>query len=66
MSMTPPLTMPAETGSRKSLAFDRFSITTNATALQHRGLTFTEIAELLDCRRETIVNLLYWDKVATP
>lgn len=30
-----------------------------AQALQRKGKTMTEIAEYLDCRRETIVQMLY-------
>ena len=34
-----------------------------AQSLQRQGNTLSEIAETLDCRRETIVNLLYWEVV---
>lgn len=35
-----------------------------AQALQRKGKTLSEIAELLDVRREAVVKALYWDVVA--
>lgn len=34
-----------------------------AIALQRKGKTLSEIAELLDMRREAVVQALYWDVV---
>jgi orotate phosphoribosyltransferase-like protein len=34
-----------------------------AEALQRKGKTLSEIAEEMDCRREAIVHMLYWEKV---
>lgn len=34
-----------------------------AEKLQRQGLTLSEIAEEMDCRREAIVHMLYWEKV---
>ena len=43
----------------------RSAIQLMAEKLQQQGFTISEIAEQLDCRREYIANLLYWEKVRT-
>jgi len=35
----------------------------NARRLQRKGMTLSEIAEEMDCRRATIVRMLYWEVV---
>lgn len=35
----------------------------NAKALQRKGLTLTEIADILDRQRHYIIRILYWDIV---
>lgn len=35
-----------------------------ARRLQCRGMTLSEIAEELDCRRSVVERMLYWDVVA--
>jgi len=34
-----------------------------AAALQRKGMTFSEISEDMDCRREAIIHMLYWERV---
>ncbi len=34
-----------------------------AKELQKRGLTLSEIAEEMDCRREAVAHMLYWEAV---
>lgn len=43
----------------------RFAMKAMAENLQRQGFTISEIAEQLDCRREYIANLLYWEQVRT-
>lgn len=35
----------------------------NARRLQRKGMTLSEIAEEMDCRRSTIERMLYWEVV---
>lgn len=42
---------------------DPIGVKTRAQELQRKGKTLSEIAEEIDCRREAIVQMLYWDRV---
>lgn len=47
----------------RTVFVDRAGAQARAEGMQRRGLTLSEIAEAMDCRRVTIVHMLYWGKV---
>jgi len=58
------MTSPHTAGRTESpRGFSRSATKFMAQALQRKGRTLSEIAEELDCRRETIVQMLYSEVV---
>lgn len=61
--MTDLSTMSGQVERRIPIFLDPLGARRQAAALQRKGLTLSEIAEEMDCRREAVVHMLYWEKV---
>lgn len=62
MSLSP-TTQTAEGYVVRTRFLDPVGTRLKAQAFQRKGMTLSEIAEEMDCRREAIVQMLYWERV---